>query len=194
MRTIIYFIRHAESQYIEGQERLRGLSEQGIRDALQVQQTLQNEAIDVFVSSPYERAVQTIKPLAEDMRKEIVIVEELRERTIGELGGLNFQKAKQNVYQDFQLAFAGGESSAEAQTRGAQALGILLEEYKGKTVVIGTHGDIMTLMLNHFDPQQYNYEFWQSTSMPDIYKAEFEGKRLLRVTREWGQQHKDILG
>ena len=187
MRTIIYFIRHAESPYVQGQERSRGLSEQGLRDALRVRKNLEKEAIDVFVSSPYERAVQTIQPLADVMRKEIIIVEELRERTIGELGGQSFQAAKQSVYQDFRLALTGGESSAEAQTRGAQALEKLLEQHKGKTVVIGTHGDIMTLMLNRFDPQQYNYEFWQSASMPDIYRAEFKGKHLLKVVREWEQ-------
>ncbi|WP_054939191.1 histidine phosphatase family protein [Paenibacillus ihuae] len=188
MRTIIYFIRHAESLYAEGQERSRGLSERGMGDAFRVQTLLQNESVDGFVSSPYERAVQTIKPLAEAMCKEIIIVEDLRERTIGDIGGLSFPAAKQRVYQDFHLAFADGESSAAAQTRGVQALERLLEEYAGMTLALGTHGDIMTLMLNHFDPQQFTYEFWKSTSMPDIYKAEFEGRRLLSVVRAWEQR------
>ncbi|CAM4480879.1 hypothetical protein PATA110616_21080 [Paenibacillus tarimensis] len=29
MTTIIYFVRHAESPYVEGKDRTRGLSEQG---------------------------------------------------------------------------------------------------------------------------------------------------------------------
>lgn len=33
METIVYFIRHAESVYVEGKERTRELSEQGIIDA-----------------------------------------------------------------------------------------------------------------------------------------------------------------
>ncbi|WP_310831752.1 histidine phosphatase family protein [Paenibacillus pedocola] len=188
MRTIIYFIRHAESLYAEGQERSRGLSERGMGDALRVRTILQNESVDVFVSSPYERAVQTIKPLADAMCKDIIIVEDLRERTIGDIGGLSFPAAKQRVYQDFHLAFAEGESSAAARTRGVQALERLLEEYAGMNLALGTHGDIMTLMLNHFDPQQYNYEFWKSASMPDIYKTEFDGKQLLSVVRAWEQR------
>ncbi|MNH46104.1 hypothetical protein D3C79_1087550 [compost metagenome] len=56
------------------------------------------------------------------------------------------------------------------------------------TIALGTHGDILTLMLNYFDPQQFHYEFLKSSSMPDIYRAEFEGKQLLKVVREWGQR------
>ncbi len=184
MRTMIYFIRHAESLYAEGQERLRGLSERGMVDALRVRTILQNESVEVFVSSPYERAVQTIKPLADAMHKEIIIVEDLRERTIGDIGGLSFPAAKQRVYQDFHLAFADGESSAVAQTRGVQALERLLEEYAGMVIALGTHGDIMTLIMNNYD-REYGYKFWHSTTMPDIYRLVFEGRELIKAKRKW---------
>ncbi len=42
----------------------------------------------------------------------------------------------------------------------------------------------MTLILNCFD-KSYNYEFWKSTTMPDIYRLEFQGTDLINVTREW---------
>ncbi|MGG0813674.1 hypothetical protein ABE142_13465 [Paenibacillus alvei] len=47
-----------------------------------------------------------------------------------------------------------------------------------------SHGDIMTLMMNDFDPA-YGFEFWGSTTMPDIYKLELEGMRMRGVTRLW---------
>ncbi|WP_367668793.1 hypothetical protein [Paenibacillus sp.] len=50
--------------------------------------------------------------------------------------------------------------------------------------MLGTHGDIMTLMMNDFDPA-YGFEFWGSTTMPDIYKLELEGMRMRGVTRLW---------
>ncbi|WP_342481235.1 hypothetical protein NST07_06280 [Paenibacillus sp. FSL L8-0340] len=36
LETIVYLIRHAESIYVEGKDRTRGLSEQGHKDALRV--------------------------------------------------------------------------------------------------------------------------------------------------------------
>lgn len=186
MGTIIYLIRHAESIYVEGEDRTRGLSEQGHQAALRVKSILQDTVIDSFISSPYERAILTVKPLADAQHKEIVTIENLRERKIGDIGDLSFYEAKRRVYMDFQLAFAGGESSAGAQARGIQEMEFVLDKYKGQTIVIGTHGDIMTLIMNHYDPQ-YDYEFWQSTSMPDIYRLEFEDGKLSCVGREWGE-------
>lgn len=187
MATIVYLIRHAESIYVEGKDRTRGLSEQGRQAALRVKSILQDTAVDSFISSPYERAILTIRPLALEQHKDVIIIEDLRERTIGDIGKLSFHEAKKKVYQDFQLAYEGGESSAAAQARGIQEMELLLDKYKGQTIVIGTHGDIMTLIMNHYD-SQYNYEFWQSTSMPDIYRLEFEDGELTHVVREWAEE------
>lgn len=184
VRTIVYLIRHAESLYVEGQERERGLSEQGKSDAARIKSILQKQPIDLFVSSPYARAIQTIQPLAEVHQKEILLMENLRERTIGNIAELSFVEAKRRVYQDFAAVFEGGESSAEAQARAVGELKLLLEKYEGKTLVIGTHGDIMTLLMNYFDCR-YGYDFWQSTAMPDIYRLEFKRRMLAQVRREW---------
>lgn len=107
MRTIVYLIRHAESPYVEGQERERGLSEQGKSDAVRIKSILQKQPIDLFVSSPYARAIQTIQPLAEVQQKEILLMENLRERTIGNIAKLSFVEAKRRVYQDFSAVFEG---------------------------------------------------------------------------------------
>ncbi|KWX74170.1 histidine phosphatase family protein [Paenibacillus jilunlii] len=184
MRTIVCLIRHAESLYVEGQERERGLSEQGKSDAVRIKSILQKQPIDLFVSSPYARAIQTIQPLAEVQQNEILLMENLRERTIGNIAELSFVEAKRRVYQDFAAVFEGGESSAEAQARAVGEFKLLLEKYEGKTLVVGTHGDIMTLLMNYFDCQ-YGYDFWQSTTMPDIYRLEFKGRMLAQVRREW---------
>ncbi|MNJ77143.1 hypothetical protein D3C77_745680 [compost metagenome] len=71
-----------------------------------------------------------------------------------------------------------------AQERAINVFKKIIEEYKGKRIVIGTHGDIMTLMMNYYDPT-YSFEFWESTTMPDIYKLEFQESNLKNVTRLW---------
>jgi 2,3-bisphosphoglycerate-dependent phosphoglycerate mutase len=182
--TVVFFIRHAESFFIPNMERERGLTEKGKEDALKIINLLNNERIEVWISSPYQRAVQTISCLANEQKKEIVLVEELREREIGTIPEGGFEAAKKRVYEDFDYAFPSGESSRQAQDRAVTALKRILQENCGRQLVIGTHGDIMTLMLNDFD-KKIGYEFWKSSTMPDIYKAEFFGEELRRVERLW---------
>ena len=184
MTTTIFFVRHAESFFVEGKEQSRGLSEQGKADSLIVSELLIGEEIDLFVSSPYERAIETIRPAASECARTIQIEGDLRERAIGDFSPESFMEAKRRVYTDFHYAYPNGESSFEAQRRAINIVDNLLEAHPGKRIVMGTHGDIMTQMLNGYD-EQYGFEFWQSTSMPDIYRASFEKKKLTEVTRLW---------
>ncbi|GIP53385.1 histidine phosphatase family protein [Paenibacillus vini] len=185
METVVYFVRHADSAFVEGQERERGLSEQGARDAKIIKELLQDEPLDVFVSSPYVRSVETIQELADWKGKPIEQFEDLRERNIGQFAPMSFADAKRKVYEEPQFAFPEGESSLEAADRAAQALLSLLVQYEGLTLLLGTHGDIMTLMLQTFDPR-YGFEFWRSTTMPDIYRVHFDGTALKQVSRIMG--------
>lgn len=184
METILYFVRHAESEYVEGKERTRGLSEQGKKDADMIRDILRSEDIDEYVSSPYERSIETIRLAAMEQRKHIQIEEDLRERQIGDFCPTTFKEAKHKVFEDFSFAFPGGESSESAQKRAIEAISEVIERYKGKKIVVGTHGDIMALILNYFD-KQYGYTFWESTSMPDIYKLRLKDKQSVNVKRIW---------
>jgi 2,3-bisphosphoglycerate-dependent phosphoglycerate mutase len=184
METTLYFVRHAESAFVEGKERTRGLTEQGLKDAHTIRDILRSENIDVFVSSPYERSIETIRLTAVQQGKNIHIEEDLRERKIGDFTPVTFKEAKRHVYEDLFFCFPGGESSLVAQSRAIEVIKRIIETNKGKRIVIGTHGDIMTLMLNYFD-NQFGYIFWESTSMPDIYKLRFAENELIDVTRMW---------
>jgi 2,3-bisphosphoglycerate-dependent phosphoglycerate mutase len=184
MQTILYLVRHAESVYTEGEERTRGLSAQGIRDAGTVQAVLKSENIDMFISSPYKRAVETIRPAAQVFHKDIELEEDLRERSIGDFADVIFKEAKRRVFEETDFAFPNGESSVNAQKRAVDVILRIIDTHTGKSIAVGTHGDIMTLMLHYFN-KQYGYLFWESTSMPDIYKVRFDGHRLMDVTRMW---------
>ncbi|RKN79140.1 histidine phosphatase family protein [Paenibacillus ginsengarvi] len=184
--TVVYFVRHADSVYVEGAERERGLTDQGKRDALTVCDLLFGEPIDAFHSSPYQRAVDTIQPLADAKGMDITTWEDLRERLAsGSDLGKRFKEAKKKLFEEPDFAYPGGESSKEAALRAARVLGELLLRHRGQSIVIGTHGDIMTLMLNHFDPR-FDYAFWTGTTMPDLYRLEFDpADKLTLVTRLW---------
>lgn len=82
MKTTLFMIRHAESPFVFGQERTRKLSEQGEFDANKITERFKQEKIDVIVSSPYTRAIQTIEGIADEYRMEITIFEGLKERPV----------------------------------------------------------------------------------------------------------------
>ncbi|WP_260984521.1 histidine phosphatase family protein [Paenibacillus xylanexedens] len=136
--TSLYFVRHAESRFIEGQERERGLTEQGNLDAKKVAQLLHKEDVEVFYSSPFLRAVHTIQRLADLCGKSVFIEEDLRERTLSgtHVKHDDFYEAKRQLYDDIAFAFPGGESGIQAQKRAVNTIEQMLGEHRGKKVVI----------------------------------------------------------
>lgn len=81
--TKIFFVRHAEPVHSWLDDRTRPLTEDGKNDAFKINDVLKNEQIDVFISSPYRRCVDTISGLAQLHHQEIIIDERLRERVKG---------------------------------------------------------------------------------------------------------------
>ncbi|MDF9296407.1 MULTISPECIES: histidine phosphatase family protein [Geobacillus] len=183
MTTNLYFVRHAHSTYTPD-ELGRPLSEQGYRDANTVTEFLKTENIHHVYSSPYKRAIQTVEGIAKYINKEIVVVDEFKERVLSEKPVIDFTSAITKVWQDFDFSWEGGESNRMAQKRGVNATIQLLEYNDGKNIVIGTHGNIMVLIMNYFD-KKYGFNFWKELGMPDIYKLSFNGKRMVDVQRIW---------
>lgn len=81
MNTNIYLVRHAHSTYTPD-ERKRPLSQKGFIVTEKVTEMLQGENIDLVVSSPYMRAIQTVEGIAEYIKKEIIIEEGFKERIL----------------------------------------------------------------------------------------------------------------
>ncbi|KMJ57440.1 phosphoglycerate mutase [Bacillus sp. LL01] len=181
--TNLYFVRHAHSIYTPD-ELGRPLSEKGSRDAKRILDLIQPDTIDIVVSSPYKRAVQTVEGVADHFSKEIEIFEGLKERTLTTEPAEDFNHAITKVWEDFSFSWEGGESNIEAQNRGVEVIIHLLEKYTGKNVVIGSHGNLMVLIMNYFD-KQYDFSFWESLDMPDIFKVTFDGHELVGVSRVW---------
>ncbi|MBM7663757.1 2,3-bisphosphoglycerate-dependent phosphoglycerate mutase [Solibacillus kalamii] len=181
--TNLYFVRHAHSIYTPN-ELNRPLSERGFDGATIVTKLLKTEEIGIVVSSPYKRAVQTVKGIAEYINTEVEILDGFKERTLTTVPANDFNLAITKVWEDYSFSWEGGESNIVAQKRGVETTLNILEKYKGENVVIGTHGNIMVLIMNFFD-SQYDFSFWQNLDMPDIYKLTFNGKVLRNVEKIW---------
>ena len=186
MITNIYFVRHAHSIYAPN-EYGRPLSKQGLLDAKKVTNILKREKINQVYSSPYKRALQTVEGIANTREKEIIIVDDLKERILAKAPVDDFSKAIKKVWYEEDFSWDGGESNRIAQARGVDTLLQILNEHKGEQIVIGTHGNIMVLMMNYFD-HQYGFEFWKRLTMPDIYRLSFRDSTLVKVNWLWGER------
>ncbi|PGK33661.1 histidine phosphatase family protein [Bacillus anthracis] len=188
MNTYIYMVRHGESPKLEGNERTRGLTNQGYMDACRVTDILKAERIDTFISSPYNRAMLTIEGAANFYEKEIVVYENLKEcRFASEdlvISDKEVYPLVKKMFSNPDFARTEGESYVDCQRRVVKVLKEILMDFQGHKIVIGTHGLVMTLMMNYFD-EQYNFEFLMNTSKPDIYKMEFKEEQLMNVERLW---------
>lgn len=183
MLTNLYLVRHAHSTYTPD-ELGRPLSMRGFADAKVVGKLLENENIQIVISSPYKRAIQTIEEIAIFINTEVIIEKGFKERKLSEQPVADFNVAISKVWEEPTFAWEGGESNITAQKRGIKATLKVLESYEGKNIVIGTHGNIQVLIMNYFD-EKYDFTFWKNLNMPDIYKLTFENKKLLKVNRIW---------
>jgi len=113
----VLLIRHAESVApgISGfDEYARPLTAKGMRDALQLRETLASMRIDGAYSSPYLRARQTIEPIAQARGLTIETVEDLRERLLSPVDLPDWRAQLKRSWEDFDYALPGGETSRDA--------------------------------------------------------------------------------
>ncbi len=181
--TNLYFVRHAHSTYTPD-ELGRPLSERGFNDAKMVTELLKPEGIDIVISSPYKRAIQTVEGVANYIDKEIEMENDYKERTLTKVPAEDFNDAITKVWEDYNFSWEGGESNLAAQKRGVDITYKVLEKYKGKNIAVGTHGNLMALIMNYFD-SKYDFIFWENLEMPDVYKLSFDGRDLISVKRVW---------
>lgn len=151
METIVYLVRHAQADFSLENYHGRHLSEKGRQDAKLVAEILKNFSIDYFISSSSPRAIETIQPLAEFFGKEIEQYDELRELLLrGKDVELEPDQVDSEIKKVFEMPdykLKGGESRKEVEARGVVKFNEILEKNRGKTLVLGTHGIIMTLIL-----------------------------------------------
>jgi 2,3-bisphosphoglycerate-dependent phosphoglycerate mutase len=177
--STVYLVRHAHAEWTPDEN--RPLSAQGREDANRVASILYEYPISAIYSSPARRARQTITPLAERLRLSINIEPDLQERRLGDGVFEDFFKAVEITWRNPSFVYPSGESSVMAQKRGIAVVQRLLETHTAQHIVLSTHGNLMALILQIFDPL-VDFMFWKSLTMPDVYKLNISqsGKGLMQ--------------
>lgn len=173
--TKVYYVRHAEPNYDNHNDALRELSPKGLADRKLVTDFLMDKRIDVIVSSPYKRAVDTVRDFADCSGLEISLIDDFRERKIDSEWIDDFNSYAKKQWGDFRYKRSDGECLLEVQIRNVRALEELLHQYPGRNIVIGGHGTALSTILNHYDAS-FGYEDFEAMrhKMPWIVEFHFD--------------------
>ena len=180
--TTLYFIRHAEPDYSNHNDRERTLTQKGKEDRTLVTNYLSDKNIDVVLSSPYARAVDTVKHFADTYGYSIGMEEAFRERKIDSVWIEDFTTFTKMQWNDFNYKLSDGECLREVQVRNIQAVMKLLRVYEDKNIVIGSHGTALSTILNYFNPS-FSFEEFQRIRgiMPWIVKITFRKDTVISI-------------
>ena len=201
--TIIYLIRHAEtidengirntnedSQMINEKEIL---SVNGEEQSKKLSQHTELNHIDIIWSSSYTRAKATAKYIANNNNLPINLDSNLNERKLGNLKELGeFMKDKktrdpsQEQLLERKFKTTDGESAEDTRKRMNKFFDRILKEYKGKKIVVVSHGgSIKFFLLNWCEINEdvklvYNNTVLDITS-PCLLKMTFKENKLVKL-------------
>jgi 2,3-bisphosphoglycerate-dependent phosphoglycerate mutase len=175
----IYIVRHCKAS---GQDPDAPLTREGVAQATQLADRLALLPIERITSSPFLRATQSIAPLAQRLGLPIITDERLAERILSTAALPDWLAALQATFDDLDRCFEGGESSRAAMQRAA---GVMREcdLHSANVTLLVTHGNLMTLLLKHFDPR-IGFVEWQRLTNPDVYRVVLAPERT-EIVRMW---------
>jgi 2,3-bisphosphoglycerate-dependent phosphoglycerate mutase len=182
--TTLILVRHAQSAPDPAlPERDWPLSEVGRRQAADLAPVLAELGVDALASSPYQRAIDTLRPYADAAGLEIAVDEDLREKSLG--GWIDdvaeVEAAVRRMHADPDFKLEGGESGRVLNARVDAALARAIAANRGRTIAVGSHGGVLGhLISRHADALPDN--FWRQIRNPHLFI--FDAHDELRWVRE----------
>lgn len=180
--TTVFFVRHAEPNYENHDDKLRELTVKGLADRKLVTRFLLDKKIDVALSSPYKRAIDTIRDFTDSAGLPIETIDDFRERRVDSEWIEDFTAFTKRQWSDFSYKLSDGECLQEVQDRNISALQSALEKYSGKNIIIGSHGTALSTVIHYFDPS-FGYQDFERIrrKMPWIVEFVFDEDLILRT-------------
>ena len=162
----LILIRHWESA---GQQPDAALSEASEAQALVLVDRLAALAPDAIYSSPYRRAVATVRPFAERVNLPIREDGRLRERELSPQPLDNWLDHIRRSYNDIDhRADPSGESLRESQTRALATLADIAAAHH-RLPVVASHGNLISAILRAADPG-FGFDGRRAFRNPDLFE------------------------
>jgi 2,3-bisphosphoglycerate-dependent phosphoglycerate mutase len=167
--TTMILIRHAESSPNKDlPESDWPLSSLGRCQAKVLAAELGDAGITKVASSPYLRAIDTVRPLAERVGCPIDVRNGLRERELCSGFRDDWYDLIKKAWADFAYSLPDCESSFDCQRRIQECLTDLVARYAGMTIAVCSHGNAIGLFLNSIEPS-FGFAHWEDMKVPDVF-------------------------
>ena len=156
-QTLLYTLRHGltelnRSKRTGGQRLDVALIEEGRRQAEEARANFAGTPLDVVITSPLQRAIQTAEIVTGWPRERMIIDELATERSFGELEGLTQEEIRQRFpfvvyvpieHMRYSLNPPGGESFEALRQRARAFLDRTLRAHRGRRVLVSSHQNFM---------------------------------------------------
>jgi len=195
----LYLVRHGQTIDAENNIKQRtnsNLSETGKVQAKRTGRLIKDKGIDVIISSPWTRAVETAKIINVALKKNVIFDEMYREKLQSvKLSGKSYQDSEAIRYEkEHEKNFCDprwkfdktGESMFETLKRAKKTEKMLVSKYFDKTVLIVSHADFLRCLITHliigdnFDSKEFK-SFFRGLSFKNggIFYLHFDEKRSI---------------
>jgi 2,3-bisphosphoglycerate-dependent phosphoglycerate mutase len=159
----LLLVRHCEATF-QGPESPLTVSGTAAAERLAVQ--LAAYAADALYSSPYARAIATVRPFSERSGLTIALDDRIRERQLSAEPLSDWLDHLTKSYQDVHYRAPGGESLREVQERGVEVLSEIASRHE--FAVVASHGQWISAVLHHID-RSFAFEQWRALRNPDLF-------------------------
>lgn len=169
MNKYLILVKHSVPEIVEGQPANEWkLSEQGRVRAKGLAEQLRRYQPEVLISSKERKAQETAEIIAGILQMESYIAEDLHEHDRSNVPYLSHDKFQALVHEFFQkpgeLVF-GTETADQAHARFYRSVHSILNEHKNKTVVIVTHGTVVSLFVSRLTGSS-DLQLWNMLGLP----------------------------
>ena len=134
--------------------------------------------IDHIISSPFVRAIDSIRPYAIQANLSIEEDERLAERILSNVPMDDWMQKLESTFTNIDIAFSGGESTKQATDRAISLIQDVLKLNHTTTLLV-TPGTLLTLILKHFD-RTIGFSEWRTLTNPDVYEITIDEQSFIK--------------
>ncbi len=150
----LYVVRHGQTDWNINHMILSKtdieLNETGKKQAEEVAKKIEKEKIDLIISSPLKRTMQTADIINRKKNVSIIYDARIQERNFGEFEGLKDDNSKFNIHEfwDYEknIQYEQAEDVRDFFERIITFLEFIKKEYKNSNVLLVTHGAVSGVM------------------------------------------------
>jgi probable phosphoglycerate mutase len=186
----LFFIRHGETDnnkasIIQGRSLDASINELGLLQAKAICEALEPFKIQKIVASGLRRTHETVQPLAEKRKLEIIKYPELDEIDFGVLEGKVFTEIKDQVLEvheqwskgNVDYAPENGESPRQTFSRANSKVQEVLETSEEESIVFMIHGRLTRILLSE----------WLGHGLKNMHKIEHQNGAINRLSWKEGK-------